>query len=86
VNIDQTFLSPHPETVAWQARREKCRSCKHLLKSPSVKGKEHDPFMRCGLWPLVSVQQPGKLHYAYCIDARLPGAQCGPDAALWRAA
>jgi hypothetical protein len=78
---DRTFLHVHPATAAWWAQREQCRGCAaHALWRES--GFIHDSE-RC---TAVRAESPGRWpgsRDAYCIDARLPGASCGPGAALF---
>ena len=76
-------------TEAWQARRGLCERCRHCLdRRDQLRG------MRCRATlvgdiaeVLVEVRNTtvASRHsdYAYCIDARLPRAKCGPDGRLF---
>lgn len=78
--LDQRFLTTHPETEAWWARREKCQGCHNLIgESQLSRGSDG---MRCRAAPARVSWQP-KAEYSYCIDARSEGP-CGPSALLWQ--
>lgn len=92
--IDERFLRPHPRTVLWQEQRKKCEACSNLLIPEG-----EDSGMRCSAVKMVDVvnkkhtnrfltlakgQQRLQELQAFCIDAREPGAPCGPDAILFR--
>ena len=73
--IDQRFLTPHPATALWWEQREKCEKCVHLNRQSYA--------IRCT--KTTSIDDFRKsVSYAYCIDARLEGAPCGPNAALFK--
>lgn len=76
-------------TEDWQARRGLCERCRHCLD-----GRAQFRGMRCQVTLVGDIAKVfvevrnttvagrhGDL--AYCIDARLPGAKCGPDGRLF---
>ena len=72
------FLKLHPATELWWQQRELCSRCTHC--------KRDDTAMRCTVtrnarstpWLRASGN-----HHRYCIDARLLGAECGPQGMLF---
>ena len=75
--MDTTYLSPHPATLAWWDRREKCERCGNL--SLTLEGqKDRSSVLRC---KAVRAGK-GRQAHAYCIDAR--GGACGPEAKLFQ--
>lgn len=74
MKIDTQFMTVHPATEAWWARRKMCKACKHLDDNGGV--------MTCR--KTVS-NLPGRRRLEYCIDARSEGGACGPDAVLFKA-
>lgn len=81
-SINDRFLSVHPATLLWWEQREQCRTCSHMIYNPlSMPVKE----MRCYAAPCKLAPSPprGRHVQAYCIDARLPGGCCGPEATLY---
>lgn len=79
MSLDPRFLTVHPATALWWEQRQQCERCRHV---------EIDvPQMRCR-----KINHPigtgkggaGRVIKMYCIDARLPGQPCGPDAALFK--
>lgn len=87
--IDQRFLTLHPATALWFEQRKTCEQCAHSYvpnnNDPRVEGHEG---LRCmATKPDRSCKRGGfRINEArsYCIDARLEGAPCGPDAALFK--
>ena len=75
------FLSVHPATALWWEQRGQCQRCAHVrIKMEAFD--ESVPVMRCAM-----VRTPrGRQELAYCIDARLEGARCGPEAKLFQEA
>ena len=92
MKLDTTFLREHPATRLWRAQREQCDRCLHRIDMGAMKGKrEGDPLgMRCAQTPVSAIPDKPKLGRwsfddpAFCIDARLEGAPCGPDALLFK--
>ena len=75
------FLSPHPATLAWWEQREQCERCAHLRTS--IEGhKDQTVVMRCRR----AHNPAGRQWLSYCIDARLEGRACGPEAKLFKEA
>lgn len=87
--IDQRFLTLHPATAVWRAQREKCEQCAHSYvpnsNDPKTEGHEG---LRCRKTTPQNCFKRGGFKIndptAYCIDARLEGAPCGPGAALFQ--
>lgn len=86
MQIDPTYLVPHPETVKWWAQREQCNTCRHLS---SKAGEGGEGVMRCR-----AAQRPAPLvrrmlaargvdPQPYCVDARGAQGDCGPQARLY---
>lgn len=81
--LDERFLKMHERTALWHQQREKCRACANLETEEMAR------VMRCKLVPIATEDQrasnmfAGRGLTAYCIDAREPGAACGPDAKLF---
>jgi hypothetical protein len=74
------WLQPHPATVRWWAQRPQCERCAHLDRK--VEGhKDRTEVLRCR----VVRTSAGRREWAYCIDARGPGRECGPEAHLFKA-
>lgn len=63
------FQRIHPATELWWQQREQCFRCEHFQL---YEGRSGEGVMYC----LVGVPK-------YCIDARLEGQPCGPDARLF---
>lgn len=83
--LDTRFLIVHPDTRAWWKQRSTCRACAHYQTTESVSGGRAE---RCK--KAVPAQATGyglgRAERGYnipCIDARLPGEPCGPDANLF---
>jgi hypothetical protein len=75
-NLDERFLTIHPRTALWMAQREKCLSCANL--------RFEKPSMNCAATPSALKGKALKNSpLASCIDAREPGAACGPDSKLF---
>jgi hypothetical protein len=73
------FLSVHPATKLWWEQREQCQRCAHVDKR--LEGhKELTEVLRCKVTPVTVGRQP----WAYCIDARAKGRECGPEAKLFK--
>ena len=70
--IDPSFLALHPDTQRWHIQRPKCQSCSNVRISGGT--------MHCAV---AGTRRTGGRVMPYCIDARLPGADCGPAGALW---
>ena len=88
MQIDQRFLAPHPATLEWWDRRERCESCAH---SRLKRGEGNEGVLRCARaqhpQPLVrrmlAARRTADLR-PYCIDASDEGGECGPDAKLYQ--
>lgn len=81
--LDTFFLQPHPATAAWWAQREQCASCTHVMQP---RGHFSEATMRCAVVRAENPNRKGaEYKQAYCIDARLYGAACGPEARLFEA-
>jgi hypothetical protein len=83
MKLDDRFLTVHPATSAWWAQRSRCRKCEsHHVQTESCGA----TMERCAA---VADRKPGPKArgdgMAYCIDARLDGAPCGPKAELFKA-
>ena len=77
--LDPQFRTLHPATALWWEQRKQCEGCKHLDAQPDPGLQSSDQIvMRCKLTPTRETEV-----FAYCIDARLPGAPCGPGARLY---
>lgn len=63
------FQIPHPATELWWQQREQCQRCEHCM---THEGRGGEGVMHC----IQGVP-------VYCIDARLEGRPCGPDARLF---
>lgn len=76
------FLRPHPDTLLWWEQRQQCELCANCNKREVTRCTQSSHVMRC---KVSKTRLPcGKSYTAYCIDARLPGQPCGPDAALFK--
>lgn len=80
-SIDTRFLTVHPSTAAWWARRDKCRACAHYM--PSIEHQKDRGGERCGALMMPNAVRTGRSIAAYCVDARSEGARCGPGAAMF---
>lgn len=89
MQIDETFLNPHPATLLWWEQRKQCLKCEHLELSL---GFSKEQVMRCRAtsWDAWPGQGKAMTHRGLvgpsCIDARLPEADCGPEGKLFRPA
>lgn len=72
------FLQPHPDTLRWWEQRQQCERCVNVRKREVGRRDMVSTVYSCK-----SAAFPGKRE-PYCIDARLPGQPCGPDAALFK--
>lgn len=85
--LDETFLQVHPATAAWFAQRDLCRRCAWMAEPEEGKGMRctaasaDDHAAAVGSWG--GYRGPIPLDSVYCIDARLPGAPCGPEGSLF---
>lgn len=78
--LDDQFLKPHPRTVLWAKERTLCEACGNVLRINLSE-------LRCTL-QLQGTEKTAAMHasrnvYIYCIDARDPGAPCGPGGELF---
>jgi hypothetical protein len=76
------LLELHPATALWWAQREQCRACAHYTRNKAHADQRHEGYTgeRC----TARRADQGLREFLYCIDARLPGAFCGPDAAMFK--
>lgn len=72
MTIDETFLTLHPATLEWFERRKNCETCANLAYKGSA--------MKCTAAPASHPHH--RREFEDCIDARLDGQPCGPDAKL----
>jgi len=73
------FLRVHPATELWWQQREQCERCAHVDRRLEGR-KEQSEVLRC-----TAVRTPaGRREWAYCLDARLEGRECGPEAKLFK--
>jgi hypothetical protein len=68
------FLTLHPATALWWTQRPQCEACANVHKLV-----DQTVVLRCRKVRSKSGSHP----FAYCIDARLEGSRCGPDATLF---
>jgi hypothetical protein len=75
------MIDVHPATILWWEQRETCRRCAHHLFALPLKRSQDDGVggERCKACPA----ERGKRKLLYCIDARLEGKPCGPEAKLF---
>lgn len=86
--IDTRFLRPHPATVAWWQRRDKCRACKHHDENDATH--PENKAERCHAYKPLRTHI-GRLPYELCADARATAAErddglaglCGPEAVMF---
>jgi hypothetical protein len=72
------FLKVHPATELWWQQRDLCARCAHC--------KRDDTAMRCMVTKSAHStpwMRAAGSDQRYCIDARLLGAPCGPQAMLF---
>lgn len=87
--IDTRFLTLHPVTAAWHARRDKCRQCKHHHQD-DAKLYEHKAE-RCHAYKLTRTSRGRAPSFELCVDARATADErddglaglCGPAAVLF---
>ena len=73
------FLTVHPATALWWDKREQCERCAHV--DVKIEGhKDRTQVLRCKVTPVSVGRQP----WAYCIDARMEGRECGLEAKLFK--
>lgn len=68
--MSSRFDDVHPATKLWWEQRDQCEQCQNCVKAEGLRG---ECIMHC-------VNDSGA---SYCIDARLEGQPCGPDARLF---
>lgn len=76
----------HPATLLWWEQRDKCRACAHHHAVELSSRKNFGPGSggeRCTASKYAHVKLQGTEHM-YCIDARLDGGPCGPEAKLFK--
>ncbi len=78
--LSETFLRVHPATALWWQQREQCMRCSHVCRRLEGSRSESSEVLRCKV-----VRTPaGRREWAYCIDAREKGRECGPDGKLFQ--
>ena len=77
--LSDEFLKPHPATALWWQQREQCMRCANVDRR--LEGhKQVSEVLRCKL----SRTPAGRKEWAYCVDARSEGRECGPGAKLFK--